>query len=83
LRETGRRLTTAKAASLPQLHQEAFVSQVCLVRALPGVAELWACLPRAGLPWAINTSARLDNAHPALSLPSLTGNVVFPEVPAP
>ena len=76
LREIGRRLTKAEAARLPQLHTEAYLRQVSQVRVLPGASELLACLSRAGMPWAIATSGRLDSARPMLELLQLE-----PEVP--
>ena len=68
LREIGRRLTKAEAARLPQLHTEAYLRRVSQVRVLPGASELLACLSRAGMPWAIATSGRLDSARPMLEL---------------
>ena len=38
------------------------------VRPLPGARELLAFLPRAGVPWAIATSGRLESARPVLAL---------------
>jgi HAD superfamily hydrolase (TIGR01549 family) len=75
LREIGRRLTTAEAARLPQLHQEAYLRQVSQVRVLPGASELLDCLSRAGVPWAIATSGRLDSARPMLELLHLAPDV--------
>jgi HAD superfamily hydrolase (TIGR01549 family) len=68
LREIGRRLTKAEAARLPQLRTEAYLREVSQVRVLPGASELLACLSRAGMPWAIATSGRLDSARPMLEL---------------
>jgi HAD superfamily hydrolase (TIGR01549 family) len=68
LREIGRRLTKAEAARLLRLHAEAYLQQVSQVRVLPGASELLACLSRAGVPWAIATSGRLDSARPMLEL---------------
>jgi len=76
LREIGRRLTKAEAARLPRLHTEAYLRQVSQVRVLRGASELLACLSRAGVPWAIATSGRLDSARSMLELLQLE-----PEVP--
>jgi HAD superfamily hydrolase (TIGR01549 family) len=75
LREIGRRLTKAEAARLPQLHIEAYLRDVSQVRVLPGASELLACLSRAGIPWAIATSGRLDSARPMLELLQLEPGV--------
>jgi HAD superfamily hydrolase (TIGR01549 family) len=75
LREIGRRLTKAEAARLPQLHTEAYLRDVSQVRVLPGASELLACLSRAGIPWAIATSGRLDSARPMLELLQLEPGV--------
>jgi HAD superfamily hydrolase (TIGR01549 family) len=75
LREIGRRLTKAEAARLPQLHTEAYLREVSQVRVLPGASELLACLSRAGIPWAIATSGRLDSARPMLELLQLEPGV--------
>jgi len=76
LREIGRRLTKAEAARLLRLHHDAYLRQVSQVRVLPGASALLACLSRAGVPWAIATSGRLDSARPMLELLRLA-----PEVP--
>ena len=67
-RPIGRRLTKAEAARPLRLHAEAYLQQVSEVRILPGASELLACLSRAGVPWAIATSGRLDSARPMLEL---------------
>jgi HAD superfamily hydrolase (TIGR01549 family) len=76
LREIGHRLTKAKTGRLLGLHDEAYARLVSQVRVLPGASELLACLSRAGVPWAIATSGRLESARPMLKLLQLG-----PEVP--
>ena len=51
-----------------RLHAEAYVRQVKQVRPLPGAKELLAHLSKAGVPWAIATSGRLETAGPALEI---------------
>ena len=68
LRETGHRLAGEEAARLQRLHAEAYVRQVKQVRPLPGAKELLAYLSKAGVPWAIATSGRLETAGPALEI---------------
>lgn len=76
LREIGHRLTKTKTGRLLRLHDEAYARLVSQVRVLPGASELLACLSRAGVPWAIATSGRLESARPTLKLLQLG-----PEVP--
>ncbi|HEY7495417.1 MAG TPA: HAD family hydrolase [Candidatus Tectomicrobia bacterium] len=76
LRETGHRVTAAEAARLQQLHAAAYARAVTQVRPLPGARELLTSLSRAGVPWAIATSGRLESARPTLELLE-----VRPEVP--
>jgi HAD superfamily hydrolase (TIGR01509 family) len=68
LRETGHHLAGEEAARLQRLHAEAYVRQVKQVRPLPGAKELLAYLSKAGVPWAIATSGRLETAGPALEI---------------
>jgi len=68
LREIGRRMTKADTARLIRLHDEAYLRLAPQVRVLPGALELLACLSRAGVPWAIATSGRLESARPMLKL---------------
>lgn len=68
LREIGRGVAKAEAARLHQLHDEAYARQVSQVRVLPGALELLAYLSRAGVPWAIATSGRVESARPMLDL---------------
>jgi len=67
-RETGRRLTPEDQARLQRAHAAAFKRQVSQVRPLPGAVELLAYLSRAGVPWAIATSGRLESARPLLEM---------------
>ena len=75
LREIGRRLTKAEAPQLLRLHHEAYARRVSQVRVLPGALDLLAYLSRAGVPWAIATSGRLESARPMLSLLRLRSDV--------
>src|SRR5262249_52754181 len=66
LRETGHTVTPEEAAGLLRLHAEAYARLAGHVRPLPGARELLAYLTRAGVPWAIATSGRLESARPTL-----------------
>jgi HAD superfamily hydrolase (TIGR01549 family) len=66
LRETGHAVTPEEAARLLRLHAEAYARLVSQVRPLPGARELLAYLTRAGVPWAIATSGRIESARPTL-----------------
>jgi HAD superfamily hydrolase (TIGR01509 family) len=58
-------------------------AQIGQVRPLPGARELLAFLSEAGVPWAIATSGRRENAGPALAmlgLPTSTPVVTRDEV---
>ena len=68
LRETGHRLTAEEAARLQADHARAYAHQVGQVRPLPGARELLTHLSRAGVPWAVATSGRLEAARPALQM---------------
>jgi HAD superfamily hydrolase (TIGR01509 family) len=76
LRETGRQLTAEESARLQRHHAQAYARQVGRVCPLPGARELLAHLTRAGVPWAIATSGRLETARPALEILGIS-----PEVP--
>jgi HAD superfamily hydrolase (TIGR01509 family) len=76
LRETGHRVTPEEAARLLRFHAEAYARQAAQIRPLPGARDLLAYLSRAGVPWTIATSARLDSARPTLEALG-----VGPEVP--
>jgi HAD superfamily hydrolase (TIGR01509 family) len=76
LRETGHQVSAEEAARLLRLHGEAYARRAGQVRPLPGARELLAALTRAGVSWAIATSARLESARPTLEALG-----VGPEVP--
>jgi HAD superfamily hydrolase (TIGR01509 family) len=76
LRETGHTVTPEEAARLLRFHADAYARQAAQIRPLPGARELLAYLTRAGVPWTIATSARLDSARPTLEVLG-----VGPEVP--
>src|SRR5262249_42881537 len=65
-----------EAARLLRLHAEAYARQAPQIRPLPGARELLAYLTRAGVPWTIATSGRLESARPTLEALG-----VGPEVP--
>jgi HAD superfamily hydrolase (TIGR01509 family) len=66
LRETGHAVTPEEAGRLLRLHAEAYARLADQVRPLPGARDLLAYLSRAGVPWAIATSGRLESARPTL-----------------
>src|SRR5207248_2654888 len=66
LRETGHTVTGEEAGQLVRLHAEAYARLADQVRPLPGARELLAYLSRAGVPWAIATSGRIESARPTL-----------------
>lgn len=68
LRETGHQVTAEEATRLQRLHAEAYTRQVMQVRPLPGARDLLAYLTKAGVPWAIATSGRLESARPTLEI---------------
>jgi HAD superfamily hydrolase (TIGR01509 family) len=74
-RETGRDLKSEQATAIRRVHAEAFARQVSQVRPLPGARELLAYLTKAGIPWAIGTSGRMDSAKPALDLLGIPAGV--------
>lgn len=76
LRETGYRVTPEEAARLQQRHAEAYARQIGQVRPLPGARDLLAYLSRAGVPWAIATSGRLESARPTLEILGVGSDVV-------
>jgi HAD superfamily hydrolase (TIGR01549 family) len=76
LRETGHAVTAEEASRLVRLHAEAYARLADQVRPLPGARELLAYLSKAGVPWAIATSGRLEGARPTLEALG-----VDPEVP--
>jgi HAD superfamily hydrolase (TIGR01549 family) len=68
LREIGRRVPAEEAARVQEGHIRAFVRQAGQVRPLTGARELLGFLTRAGVPWAIATSGRLESARPSLEM---------------
>ncbi|MBX6312674.1 MAG: HAD family hydrolase [Isosphaeraceae bacterium] len=66
LRETGHAVTAEEAARLLRLHAEAYARLAGTIRPLPGSRELLGYLSRAGIPWAIATSGRIESARPTL-----------------
>jgi HAD superfamily hydrolase (TIGR01509 family) len=48
------------------LHADAYARLASQVRPLPGARELLSYLTRAGVPWAIATSGRIESARPTL-----------------
>src|SRR5207302_6316289 len=66
LRETGHAVTHEEAGRLLHLHTEAYIRLAHHVRPLPGACALLAYLSKAGVPWAIATSGRLESARPTL-----------------
>jgi HAD superfamily hydrolase (TIGR01509 family) len=75
LREIGRPVAGKEAARLLRLHAEAYARLVPQVRPLPGTKELLTALSRAGVPWAIATSGKLESARPVLQLLQLAPDV--------
>jgi HAD superfamily hydrolase (TIGR01549 family) len=75
LRETGHRVSTEEAERLQQLHGEAFQRYAPQVRPLPGAEDLLSYLTKAGVPWAIATSGRLESASLSLRLLGIPNDV--------
>jgi HAD superfamily hydrolase (TIGR01509 family) len=75
LRETGRRLSAEETTRLQRLHAEAYLRWAAQVRPLPGARELLAHLSKAGVPWAIATSGKMDSARPVLEKLALAPTV--------
>ena len=74
-RETGRAVSAEEAERIHQVHSEAFKRYSSQVRALPGAQELLAFLTKAGVPWAIATSGRLQSARLSLDLLGVAADV--------
>jgi HAD superfamily hydrolase (TIGR01549 family) len=68
LRETGHRVSTQEAEQLQRVHAESFARYASQVRPLPGARELLEYLTKAGVPWAIATSGRMESARRTLTL---------------
>lgn len=65
-REVGREVSAEEAERIHQVHGEAFRRYASQVRPLTGAPELLAYLTKAGVPWAIATSGRLQSASLSL-----------------
>jgi HAD superfamily hydrolase (TIGR01549 family) len=67
LRETGKELDEAGFERLGKRHAEAYGRLSKDVRPLPGAKDLLAALSKAGIPWGIATSGRMETAGPVLA----------------
>jgi HAD superfamily hydrolase (TIGR01509 family) len=65
-REIGHRLTRDQAMSLQERHAAAFQRYKAAINPLPGARELLRQLSEIGVPYAIATSGRRDDAEPVL-----------------
>jgi HAD superfamily hydrolase (TIGR01549 family) len=68
LREIGHTVSADEAERMQQIHAEAFSRYASQVRPLPGATELLSYLTKAGVPWAIATSGRIESAGLSLRL---------------
>jgi HAD superfamily hydrolase (TIGR01549 family) len=75
LRETGNQVTPEEANRMSRLHAEAYARLTPQVRALPGARDLLQYLTRAGVPWAVATSGRLETAGPVLEMLGVPADV--------
>ena len=75
LRETGHTVSAEDAERMQQIHAEAFSRYVSQVRPLPGATELLSYLTKAGVPWAIATSGRIESAGLSLRLLGIGNDV--------
>ena len=75
LRETGHTVSADEAERMQQIHAEAFSRYASQVRPLPGATELLSYLTRAGVPWAIATSGRIESASLSLRLLGIGNDV--------
>src|SRR5260221_13690794 len=75
VRETGHAVTAEEAGRLLRLHGEAYARLAKSIHTLPGARELLAYLTKAGVPWAIATSSRIESARPTLELLVFTASV--------
>jgi HAD superfamily hydrolase (TIGR01549 family) len=66
LRETGHRVTIEEANRLQRLHADAYARLAGQIRPLPGAKDLLSYLSAIGVPWAIATSGRRENARVTL-----------------
>lgn len=89
-RETGRVVSKEEAERIHEVHSEAFKRYSSEVRPLPGAEELLSYLTKAGVPWAIATSGRMESASLSLRLlgvnddvPIITRDMVLHAKPDP
>ena len=75
LRETGHSVSKEEAERLQEIHGEAFRRYASQVRPLPGAQELLTYLTKAGVPWAIATSGRIESASLSLRLLGIDDDV--------
>ena len=75
LRETGHTVSREEAERLQEIHGEAFRRYAPQVRPLPGAEDLLAYLTKAGVPWAIATSGRIESASLSLRLLGIDDDV--------
>ncbi len=62
LRETGLDIAPERVERLRRRHAEAYKAYRDAIRPLPGARELLEWLTRAGIPWAVATSGRMETA---------------------
>ena len=74
-RETGHKVSAAEAERIHEVHGEAFKRYASQVRPLNGAPELLAYLTKAGVPWAIATSGRMQSASLSLRLLGISDDV--------
>jgi HAD superfamily hydrolase (TIGR01549 family) len=74
-REVGREVSPEEAEEIHRVHGEAFKKYASQVRPLPGASELLSYLTKAGVPWAIATSGRLQSASLSLHLLGINDDV--------
>ena len=75
LRETGHTVSAEEAERMQQIHGEAFSRYASQVRPLPGATDLLSYLTKAGVPWAIATSGRIESASLSLRLLGIGNDV--------
>jgi HAD superfamily hydrolase (TIGR01509 family) len=67
LRETGQAFGDERVERLQKLHAHAYKRLARDVRPLPGAKDLLAALTKAGIPWSIATSGRMETAAPVIA----------------
>jgi len=72
LRETKLEITPERIERLNHLHAKAYQNFRGMIRPLPGARELLDTLTRAGIPWAIATSGRMETAAQNLAALGVT-----------